>query len=148
MTLPNSDSCRLLAIDDNADSAELIARIAKRCGYEARSLTNSRRLPELMKEWHPHVVTLDLCMPEEDGIGIFTLLKEGGFAGTLLIISGQDDWLRRAAGRLASARGLAVMDDLSKPIDIKTLQNRLIGLRDAALGLGTAGTGCSTGTTG
>ncbi len=146
MTSPNSDSCRLLAIDDNADSAELIARIAKRCGYDARSLTNSRRLPELMKEWRPHVVTLDLCMPEEDGIGIFSLLKDGGFNGTLLIISGQDDWLRRAAGRLASARGLVVMDDLSKPIDIKTLQNRLIGLRDAAQGIGSGG--CSTGTTG
>jgi len=58
-----------------------------------------------LEDWKPEVITLDLCMPEEDGIGVFATLHESGFQGELVIISGQDDWLRKTASRLASARG-------------------------------------------
>jgi DNA-binding response OmpR family regulator len=129
MNPPDAAKVRLLAIDDNSDSAELIARIATKCGYEARSMSDLRTVRQVLEQWKPHVLTLDLCMPQEDGIGMLSTLKEGGFAGSLIIVSGQDDWLRRAAGRLASARGLNVADDLSKPIDIKTLRDLLTKLQ-------------------
>lgn len=123
---------RLLAIDDNADSAELIARVAGRCEYDARSLSDLRTLGELLETWKPDVLTLDLCMPQEDGIALLSLLKEKAFSGALIIISGQDDWLRKTAARLALARGLNIVDDLSKPIDLKTLREVLGNLNTAA----------------
>lgn len=131
---PESETLRLLAVDDNGDSAELIARIATRCGYEARAVADLRQLPGLLSSWKPDVLTLDLCMPQEDGIAVLPTINENGFAGGLLIISGQEDWLRRAAGRLASAQGLNVIGDLAKPIDIKTLRETLTKLQtgDAA----------------
>jgi len=116
---------RLLAVDDNSDSAELIARVAVKCGYEARSVTNPSSLGEMLHQWKPQVLTLDLCMPEEDGISLLSLLKDTGFSGSLIIISGQDDWFRKTAGRLASARGLNVAQDLSKPVDLKALREVL-----------------------
>ena len=119
---------RLLAVDDNSDSAELIARIASRCGYEARAIDDLRQLPDLIAEWKPDVLTLDLCMPQEDGIAVLSTLNETGFSGGLLIVSGQEDWLRRAATRLAHARGLNVIGDFSKPIDIKSLRATLTRL--------------------
>ena len=119
---------RLLAVDDNSDSAELIARVAVKCGYEARSITDSSALGDTLKKFQPQVLTLDLCMPEEDGISLLSLLKDSGFAGSLLIISGQDDWFRKTAGRLAAARGLNVALDMSKPLDIKALREVLTGL--------------------
>jgi two-component system chemotaxis response regulator CheB len=127
---PASPPRRLLAVDDNGDSAELIARIATRCGYEARAVADLRELPDLLAKWRPDVLTLDLCMPQEDGIAVLPTLNESGFEGGLLIISGQEDWLRRAAGRLASAQGLNVIGDLAKPIDIKTLRETLIKFQD------------------
>jgi two-component system chemotaxis response regulator CheB len=120
---------RLLAIDDNADSAELIVRVAAKCGYDATTLSDLRALPRMLKEWQPKVVTLDLCMPQEDGIEILSQLKENGFTGALLIVSGQEDWLREAATRLAAARGLNVVADLSKPVDLKALRATLSGLQ-------------------
>ena len=120
---------RLLAVDDNADSAELVARLAAKCGYDVRSLTNPRSLRAVFDEWKPEVITLDLCMPEEDGIGTFATLHEAGFQGELVIISGQDDWLRKTASRLASARGLKVAADLSKPIDLSVLRGLLAKLQ-------------------
>jgi len=48
-----------------------------------------------------------------------------------LIISGQDEWLRKAAGRLAAARGLNVITDMSKPINIGELRVALTSLTAA-----------------
>jgi CheY-like chemotaxis protein len=119
---------RLLAVDDNSDSAELIARVAAKCGYDSRSMTDSSALGQVLAEWNPQVLTLDLCMPEEDGISVLSLLTRSGFSGHLLIISGQDDWFRKTARRLALARGLNVADDLCKPVDLKVLREVLIQL--------------------
>jgi DNA-binding response OmpR family regulator len=125
---------RLLAVDDNSDSAELIVRVASKCGYEARPMTDLRPLRSVLEEWKPHVLTLDLVMPQEDGIAILSVLKESHFSGTLIIISGQDDWLRETAGRLASASGLNVAHHLSKPIDLKELRGVLSDLMAATGG--------------
>jgi two-component system, chemotaxis family, chemotaxis protein CheY len=122
---------RLLAVDDNADSATLIARVAAKCGYDARSTTDSSSLARILKEWQPEVLTLDLCMPDEDGINVLSVLTDSGFSGQLLIISGQDEWFRKTASRLASARGLNVADDLSKPVDLKVLRELLTRLAES-----------------
>ena len=120
---------RLLAVDDNADSAELVARLAAKCGYDTRSLIDPRSLRAVLDDWKPEVITLDLCMPEEDGIGTFATLQDSGFHGELVIISGQDDWLRKTASRLALARGLRVAADLSKPVDLSLLRDLLAKLQ-------------------
>ena len=109
--------CRLLAVDDNRDSAELIRRIAERCGFEARIAVAMPEIRPQIVEWRPEVVTLDLCMPDSDGIDLMNLLHEARFAGRIIIVSGHDPWLLRSARRLATARGFDVVDDIRKPLD-------------------------------
>ena len=123
---------RLLAVDDNSDSAELIARVASKCGYDARSITDPSTLARVLDEWKPQVLTLDLCMPDEDGISVLSLLTQSGFSGHLLIVSGQDEWFRKTASRLALARGLSVASDLCKPVDLKVLRELLTKLATGA----------------
>ena len=120
---------RLLAVDDNADSAELVARIAGRCGYEARIASVAADVRQLLIEWQPDVLTLDLCMPDIDAIDLFPVLKEAAFAGPVLIISGLDPWLRRSATKLAAARGLNVVGDFEKPLDPPALREKLAEVR-------------------
>lgn len=132
MTQAGLTKSRLLAVDDNSDSAELIARVASKCGYDARSITDPSTLAQVLDEWKPQVLTLDLCMPEEDGISVLSLLTQSGFSGHLLIISGQDEWFRKTASRLASARGLNVANDLCKPVDLKALRELLTQLASGA----------------
>ena len=112
---------RLLALDDNLDSAELVARVGTKCGYETQAISDPKSLRELVKTWKPEVITLDLCMPDDDGIVVLSTLHEVGFGGDLIIISGQDNWLRQTAGRLAAALGLKITADFSKPLDLKAL---------------------------
>jgi len=118
---------RLLAVDDNPDSADLVVRLGTKCGYEARGISDPRLLTDLLKSWKPDIISLDLCMPEEDGIVVLSTLQEAGFAGDLVIISGQDSWLRKSATRLAAARGLKVAADFSKPLDLSAFRSLLGG---------------------
>jgi DNA-binding response OmpR family regulator len=127
-----SAAARLLAIDDDADSAELVARVAGHCGYEARALSDTHALPALLASWKPDVLTLDLCMPDTDGLDLLAVLQETGFTGVVVIVSGQDSWFRKAAARLAGTRGLAVVDDMQKPVDIAVLRQLLGRLRKAS----------------
>jgi two-component system chemotaxis response regulator CheB len=120
---------RLLAVDDSADSADLVARIAARCGFEAQATSDPTRVRALVMSWKPEVLTLDLCMPEADGIDLLSVLAESGFDGLLVIISGQDGWFRKAASRLAETRGLKVVDDFQKPVDIAALRQLLSRLK-------------------
>jgi CheY-like chemotaxis protein len=120
---------RLLAIDDHADSANLVVRIALKCGYRAEALTDDADLSASLQNYPPDILTLDLCMPDQDGIRVMSVLQQHQFKGQILIISGQDEWLRKSAGRLATARGLKIAGDMAKPIDVAQLMQLLQNLR-------------------
>lgn len=125
MMAPGGTKGRLLAIDDSVDSADLVARVAARCGYEAQATSDPTTVRALLASWKPEILTLDLCMPEADGIDLLSVLEEAGFNGRLVIISGQDGWFRKAAARLAETRGLKVVEDMQKPVDIAALRQLL-----------------------
>jgi DNA-binding NtrC family response regulator len=131
MSVEAANKGRLLAVDDNSDSAELVARVAAKCGYDAQTIADPRSLRQMLDEWKPEVLTLDLCMPEADGIGLLSMLEESRFDGQLVIISGQEGGLRKAAGRLAALRGLKVADEMGKPVDLKALRQLLTTLRQS-----------------
>jgi DNA-binding NtrC family response regulator len=126
---PGGSRGRLLAVDDSADSADLVARVATKCGYEAQATSDPTAVRALVTSWKPQILTLDLCMPEADGIDLLSVLEETGFNGLVVIISGQDGWFRKAAGRLAETRGLTVVDDRQKPVDTTALRELLNRLR-------------------
>ena len=113
---------RLLAIDDVPDSAELVVRCAAKCGYEAMALSSPSTVADVVTRWKPHIITLDLCMPENDGIGLLTVLRDAGFCGDIVIISGQDEKLRRGVGTIAADKGMRVIADFSKPIQLAQLR--------------------------
>lgn len=120
---------RLLAVDDSVNSADLVARVAAKCGYEAQATSDPTQVRALVVSWKPEILTLDLCMPEADGIDLLAVLEAAGYDGLLVIISGQDGWFRKAASRLAETRGLKVVDDLQKPVNVAALRELLSRLR-------------------
>jgi two-component system, chemotaxis family, chemotaxis protein CheY len=116
---------RLLAIDDHPLSTDLIVRIARRCGYDAQGLVETRSLADVLVKWRPDVITLDLNMPRANGLDVLTLLKVIGYPGQVIIISGMHQGLRDAARRQAEASGLKVAGTLGKPVDLKGLRDLL-----------------------
>jgi two-component system chemotaxis response regulator CheY len=117
--------CRLLAIDDHPLSTDLIVRIARRCGYDAQGLVETRALAELLVKWRPDVITLDLNMPRADGSDVLTMLKVVGYQGQVIIISGLHPTARERARQQAETFGLKVAGTLGKPVDLKGLRDLL-----------------------
>ena len=120
---------RLLAVEDDDNCSDLIVRTAARCGYVTRAAPDAERLRETIREWQPDVITLDLCLPNIDGMEVITLIKESAFTGTLIIISGQEQWIREFTSKVAIESGLNVPAHMSKPVDFPRLRELLTGLR-------------------
>jgi len=119
---------RLIAVDDNGDSAELIIRVAKTCGYSTRMMTDARSLGDMLKQNDADVITLDLSMPDVDGIKTLDLLRDAGFRGHLIIISGHREFIREHACEVAKTNGLKVAGHLDKPVPLQALRELLKSL--------------------
>jgi CheY-like chemotaxis protein len=123
----------LIAVDDNEDSAELIVRVAKKVGYSAFGLTNPRCLKDEVTQKSPDVITLDLSMPEADGLETLDFLRDANFRGRLIIISGHRECLREHVCTWARTYGFDVAGNLEKPVRLQALSDLLTGLHRQAL---------------
>ena len=117
---------RLLAIDDDVSSAELIVRIAERCRYEAFATSDSRGVMNLTSALKPSILAVDICMPNLDASDLFELLGRDGYDGQILIVSGQEPKVLEQTRLRALALGLNAPHALQKPLDIPTLRNILL----------------------
>jgi CheY-like chemotaxis protein len=126
MTSQTSRPLRLLAVDDDAMSAELIVRVAERCGYDAFATSDSRGVVNLTKALQPDLLAVDICMPNIDGSTLFELLAQAGYGGRILIVSGQDHAVLEETRRKAEAHGLSVPYVQQKPLDFQKLRAMLM----------------------
>ena len=125
MAFSNTGKYRLLAVDDDKDNAELIARTALRCGYESFPVYDAKTLREIIPHWRPHLITLDLCLPDVKGFEVISTLKAVEFKGELLLISGRSDSFREQAAKFAAVSGLRVVGHMGKPIQLTELRDML-----------------------
>jgi signal transduction histidine kinase/ActR/RegA family two-component response regulator len=81
--LPALDGLRILAVDDQHDTLEMIKVALEQCGAIVQTVTTAREAFELLKTWNPDLLVADIGMPGEDGytlIGKIRALKpeQGG----------------------------------------------------------------------
>jgi two-component system, chemotaxis family, chemotaxis protein CheY len=118
---------KLLAVDDDATSAELVVRIAERCGFEAFATSDPRGFLELCKQLNPSVVTIDINMPNIDANGVLKLLADVFFRGKTIIVSGQDTDVMRRVSDFGESLGLQRPEFIQKPIDLGRMRIMLGG---------------------
>jgi DNA-binding response OmpR family regulator len=126
MNLINGRPLRLLAVDDDASSAELIVRVAERCGYEAFATSDSRGVVSLTNALNPDIMAVDINMPNIDAGGLLQLLAEAGYRGRVLIVSGEDENVLRETQAKAESLGLSVPYIQQKPLDFQKLRAMLM----------------------
>lgn len=120
---------RLLAVDDDAPSAELIVRVAERCGYEAFATSDPRGVIALVAALAPQVMAVDISMPHIDGVELFRLLAEQRYAGQVIIVSGQDLHTLNLVQQAGELMGLNRPHVLQKPLNFALLREVLTGHR-------------------
>ena len=93
-------SLRALVVDDNRDAADSLAMMLGLLGHEARSLHDPLEVAGVVRDFHPHVLFLDIGMPALDGHALARQLRTmpGGDAMCLVAVTGwgQPDDLRRS----------------------------------------------------
>ena len=70
------DGLRILVVDDEADSREVVDAILTRSGGEVRCCESSQKALEVFREWKPDLLVSDIGMPVEDGYELIKKLRK------------------------------------------------------------------------
>lgn len=109
-------SKRVLILDDDDAVGQTIQFTVEAAGVEARAVSDPDAFLELVDEWEPTHIVLDLVMPRMDGIEVMRLLAERKTTARLVILSGVGTRVLDAAHRVAAEKGLRIAGVLPKPI--------------------------------
>ena len=67
---------KILVVDDNADSADMVALTLQMSGHEARAAYSGQAALQIVVEYQPDFVLLDIGMPEMNGYEVARRLRQ------------------------------------------------------------------------
>jgi CheY-like chemotaxis protein len=70
------DGLRILVVDDEADSRDLVSAILTRCGGEVTCCESAREAMEAIRDWKPDLLVSDIGMPNEDGYSLIRRMRK------------------------------------------------------------------------
>ena len=113
---------RILLVDDEPDIIEILAYNLSNEGYQIETAINGRDALEKANDWKPHLVLLDVMMPEMDGIETCEQLRKNPSLTNLVIVflTARSEDYSQVAGLEAGAD-----DYITKPIKPKVLTSKI-----------------------
>jgi EAL domain-containing protein (putative c-di-GMP-specific phosphodiesterase class I)/FixJ family two-component response regulator len=117
---------RILIFDDDADVGQTIQWIAEGLNFEAEFVVHANEFFQRLAATRPDIITVDLVMPELDGVEIMRILAEHQCTSKIVISSGMGTKVLEAAQRSAVEHGLSIAGVIPKPISREALR-ALIG---------------------
>ena len=115
---------RVLVIDDEAYFRSLLLRVLDRIGLNSRhAASNGKEALDLLASNSVaiDVILLDLRMPEMDGIEFLRALHDLPYRPAIVLLSGVDVQLLRAATEFAKSNHLNVLGYARKPVEPEVL---------------------------
>lgn len=83
---PDGLPLRVLVVDDNDDVlTSTVALIERACGCDVRGCNNAASCVAIAEVWQPHLLLLDIAMPEASGIDIAAFLRAENLTPPLLV---------------------------------------------------------------
>jgi putative two-component system response regulator len=123
-TAPSHLEARILIVDDEKANVLLLERILAEAGYtDVASTTSSGAVRDLVEEFHPDLILLDLHMPGIDGFGVMEQLQtELDPASVPPVLMLTADITREVKHRALEA---GARDFLTKPLDMQEVLLRI-----------------------
>jgi signal transduction histidine kinase/DNA-binding NarL/FixJ family response regulator len=84
---PNQPVYRILIAEDNEPNRLLLSKILTMAGFELREAVNGEAAIALWRDWHPHLIFMDLRMPILDGLDATRLIKADPQGQSTIIIA-------------------------------------------------------------
>ena len=116
---------RVLIVDDEPGVRDYLSTAAQNLGFVAMAVETVSAFKKAMHDFPADILVMDLNMPGSDGVELLRFLGENGCRAQVLLISGEDNRVLTAAGRLGTQHGLHMIGTLQKPIRLKDLETAL-----------------------
>jgi two-component system, OmpR family, response regulator len=110
---------RVLAVDDEDDIRELLIFGLTRAGFEVRTAEDGYRALDLVREWAPELIVLDVMLPGVDGFSMLPAFRRITEVPIIMLS------VRNQIPDKVYALGAGADDYLSKPFDLQELVARL-----------------------
>ena len=116
---------KILLVDDEPDILEILSYPLKNEGFQVHTANNGLEAIKLAKDIQPHLIVLDVMMPEMDGIEACEIIrKDPKISNTLItFLSARGEDYSKIAGFNAGAD-----DYITKPIKPKVLKSKIKSL--------------------
>jgi CheY-like chemotaxis protein/anti-sigma regulatory factor (Ser/Thr protein kinase) len=86
---PDTDSLRILVVDDNVDAAQMLGELLDMSGHAVQLAHDGAAALAQAPAFRPHVVFLDIGLPDQSGIDVGLALRrleaDGSMARTMLV---------------------------------------------------------------
>jgi PAS domain S-box-containing protein len=119
-----SVSRRVLVVDDNVDAAESLTLLLEELGHEVKMLTDGSAVLETARTFRPHLILLDISLPDVSGFDLAAALRRSIDPGVCLVALtgyGHEDHRRRS-------REVGFDHHWVKPIDLAVIDGLLRSL--------------------
>ena len=120
---------KILIVDDNPMNMKLVRVLLTGEGYEVRTAADALEALDILKEWRPILILMDIQLPGIDGLELTRRLKADSATEGIIIIG-----LTAYAMKGDEERILAAGCDayIAKPIDTRTLPGVITALIEKA----------------
>ncbi|OFX88808.1 MAG: DNA-binding response regulator [Bacteroidetes bacterium GWF2_33_16] len=116
---------RILLVDDEPDILEFLSYNIEKEGFEVHTAQNGREAIEIARKIKPHLIILDVMMPEMDGVETCDVIRNDDSLKNVIIafLTARSEDYSQIAGFEAGAD-----DYITKPIKPKVLISRIKAL--------------------
>jgi DNA-binding response OmpR family regulator len=120
---------RVLVVDDERDAVLTLVALLRDEGYDARGAYRGKEVLDLIRDFAPHAVLLDIGMPDLNGYEVARQIRQrwGDMAPLLIAVTG---WKQSSDKMLATMAGFD--HHVAKPYDPQALLSLLAPLRNPA----------------
>lgn len=123
LTRPDGSPIRALVVDDEANLTELLRMAMGNEGWDARAASNGQEALNVIREFQPDLLVLDMMMPGLDGMELLKRLRSAGNDVPVLFLTAKDAVEDRIAGISAGGD-----DYVTKPFNLEEVIARLRGM--------------------
>ncbi len=121
----NNNECKILLVDDELDILEFLSYNLKKEGYNVFTANNGKEAVTVAKKENPHLIILDVMMPDMDGIETCREIREiSGLKDVMIaFLTARSEDYSQIAGFDVGAD-----DYINKPIKPRVLISRIKAL--------------------
>ncbi|WBB77231.1 response regulator transcription factor [Micromonospora sp. WMMD1128] len=113
-------AARVLVVDDEPNISTLLASALRLVAYDTRVAASGRAALASVEEFDPHLVVLDVMLPDLDGFEVARRLRAAGRPVPVLFLSARDTVEDRVAGLVVGAD-----DYVAKPFSLEEVVLRI-----------------------